>query len=105
MGSYYRLHQQSDKDQEDSVSASTAKVLYDDPLDLAILYTFILERLPEPPDDALKLMLSLTRIIYVYLYPVVRGLILHWYSSIFALFLAKDNMNVFVRYGIRRFEK
>ena len=50
-------------------------------------------------------MLSLTLIIFVYLYPSVKGLILHWSRSIFASISDKDNMNVFVRHGIRRHEK
>ena len=47
-------------------------------------------------------MLSLTLILFEYLYTLVRGLILHWYISIFASLLAKDNRNLFVRYGRRR---
>ena len=72
---------------------------------MAVPYNFLLERLPEPPDGTLKYMLSLIFIIFVYLYPVVRGLILHWSRSIFTSFLAKDNMNVFVRHVISRPEK
>ena len=72
---------------------------------MAIPYTFLLKRLPETPDVALKSMLSLTIIIFVYLYPVVRGLIIHWYRSTFASILAKNKRNVFVRHGIRRREK
>ena len=75
-------------------------MLYNNPLILDIPYTFLLERLSDPPDDALKSMLSITLILFVYLYPVVRGLILHWYISIFASFVAKDNRNVLVRHGI-----
>ena len=35
-GAYARLHQKIDKDLEDAVAAATSKVLYDDPLNLAI---------------------------------------------------------------------
>ena len=47
-------------------------------------------------------MLSLNLMIFLYLYPVVRGLILHWSRSMFASILAKDNSNVFVRHVIPR---
>ena len=50
-------------------------------------------------------MLSITLILLIYLYPVVRGFILNWSRSIFTSFLAKDNRNVFVRHGIRRHAK
>ena len=68
----------SDKDIEDTVAAATAKVFYDYPLNLAITYNLLLERLPDPPDGALKYMLLLNLILFVYIYPVVRGLILKW---------------------------
>ena len=45
-------------------------------------------------------MLSLTLILFLYFYPVVRDLILHWSRSIFASILEKDNRNVFVRHDI-----
>ena len=64
-----------------------------------------MERLPDPPDGTLKYMLSLTIILFIYLYTVVRLLILQWSRSIFASILAKDNSNAFVRHGIRRCEK
>ena len=56
-GGYDHLYQKSDKDIEDAVAYSTAKVFYDDPLNLAIPYTFILGRSHKPPDGALKSML------------------------------------------------
>ena len=104
MVGYAHIHQQSDKYLENSVDSATDKVFYDS-LYVAIPYTLLLERLPDPPDGALKSMLSLIFIIFVYFYPVVRGLILHWSRSIFDSFLAKDNKNVFVRHGISRPEK
>ena len=64
-GVYAHLHQQSDKDIEDAVIAVTDKVFYDDPLDLAIPYTLILERLPDPPYGALKSMISINLILFV----------------------------------------
>ena len=91
-----------DKDIEDAVSDGTDKLFYDDPLNLAIPYTFLLKRLPEPPDGPFKYMLSLTLILFVCFYPVVRGLILYWYRSIFASLLDKYNRNFFVRHGIQR---
>ena len=101
-GDYARLHQRSDKDIEDTVGAATAKLFYDDPLNLGIQYAFLLERLSDPPDDALKSMLSITLILFIYLYQVVRGFILHWSRFIFASILAKDNKNLIVRHVICR---
>ena len=101
-GDYARLHQRSDKDIEDTVGAVTAKLFYDDPLNLDIQYTFLLESFSDPPDGALKSMLSINLILFVYFYPVVRGLILHLYRSITATIISKDNMNVFVQHCIRR---
>ena len=77
-GDYARLQQQSDKDTEDAFASATAIVFYDDSLNLAILYTLLLEHLPEPPDGELIYMLAITIILLVYLYPVVRGLIIQW---------------------------
>ena len=104
-GSYAHLHQQSDKDLDDAVAAATAKVIYDDPLNLAIPYTFLLERLPKPPEGAIKPMLSLTLILFIYLYSVVRVFIIHWSRFMFSSILAKDNRNVIVRHVICRREK
>ena len=104
-GAYSHLHQKSDKDLEDAVSATNAKVFYDDPFNFAIPYTFLLERLLEPPDGTLKPMSPLTLILFVYFYPVVRGFIIHWYRSISDSILAKYNSNVFVRHVIRRLAK
>ena len=53
-GDYDNIHQQSDKDIEDAVAAATDQVFSDDTFNLAIPYTLILERLPYPPDGALK---------------------------------------------------
>ena len=83
-------------------AATNTKLFYDDPINLVILYTFLLERLPDPPDGALKSTLSINLILFVYLYPVVRGLILHWSRYIFSSILSKYNRNVFVRHGIHR---
>ena len=93
--------QKSDKDLYDAVAAATVKVIYDDPLNFAIPYTFLLERLPDPPDGSIKSMISITLIIFIYLYPLVRGFILPWSRFIFASTLAKDNRNVLVQHGIR----
>ena len=41
-GAYAHLHQQTYKDIEDEVSAATSKLLYDDPFNLDIPYTFLL---------------------------------------------------------------
>ena len=50
-------------------------------------------------------MISFNLILFIYLYPVVRVLIIHWYMCIFASFLAKGNRNVFVQHGILCREK
>ena len=97
---YARLQQQSDKYIEDAFAAATAKLFYDNPLNLAIAYILLLVRLTDPPDGAFKYMISLTLILFVYLYPLVRELILHWSRSIFASILSKDDRNMFVRHGI-----
>ena len=99
---YARLHQQSDKDLEDAVSTDTSKLFYDNPFHFSILYTLLLELIPEPLDVTLWSILSVTIILFVYLYPVVRGLIIYWSWSIFDSILSKDNRNMFVRHGIRR---
>ena len=49
---------------DEAVTAATASILYDDPLHLAILCTFFLERLPDPPNGFLKSVLSFTLIIF-----------------------------------------
>ena len=61
-----------------------------------------MERLPDTPDGALKSILSLTLLRFVYFYSLLRGLILHCSKPIFASFLSKDNRNLFVRHNIRR---
>ena len=101
-GAYTHLHQQSYTDLEYAVAAATAKVFYYDTLNLAIPCTFLLELLPDPTDGALKSMLLLTLILFIYLYLIVRGLIIHLSKSIFASILSKENSNVFVRQGIHR---
>ena len=93
---YTHLHQQNDNYTVDSVSAATAIVFYDDPFNLTIQCIFLLGYLPEPPEGAIKSILSLALIRFVYLYPLVRSLILNWSRPIFVSFLAKDNWNVFV---------
>ena len=50
-------------------------------------------------------MLSLTLILFAYLYPEIRRLVLHWSRPIFASLLSKYNRNVFVHNGRRRCEK
>ena len=49
-GAYTHLDQRPEKDIDEAVAAATTAVFYDDPLHLAIPYTFSLERLPGPPD-------------------------------------------------------
>ena len=47
-GEYTHLHQADDKEREDAIEKATAVVYYDDPLHLAVPYTFYLGCLPEP---------------------------------------------------------
>ena len=81
-GAYAHLNQRIEKYLDEAVANTTVAVFHDDPLRLAIPYVYILERLPEPPDGYLKSMLALTLILFVHLYPTLRGLILLWTGSI-----------------------
>ena len=51
---------------------------------MAVPYVYLLEILPEPPDGLLKSILSLTLILIVYLYPILRGLTRLWRRSLIA---------------------
>ena len=57
---------------------------YNDPLCLADPYVYLLEILPEPPNGLLKLIFSITPILIVYLYPILRCLIRLWGRSLLA---------------------
>ena len=87
---------------EDAIEQATTVVYYDDPLHLAVPYTFFLERLPEPPDGLVKLVLSLTLILFVYMYPVVRGLTNLWSRLAYSKLLANNKSNIFIQCGRRR---
>ena len=77
-GAYVHLNQRHIKDLDEEVAAATTLVLYNDPLRLAVTYIYLSEMLPEPPDVLLKSIFSITLILIVYLYPILRGLILLW---------------------------
>ena len=92
-GAYAHLDQRSEKNLDKAVTAETVAVFYDDPLHLATPYIFFMERLPEPLDGLLKSMLSFILILFVYLYPILRGLISLWTKRI---------LKIFVNHGRRR---
>ena len=71
-GAYAHLNQRHEKDLDEAVSAATTLVYYNDPLRLAVPYVYLLEMLPESPDGLIKSILSLTLILIVYLYPILR---------------------------------
>ena len=77
----------------EAVVAATVAVFYDDPLHLAIPYIYFMEILPDPPAGLLKSMLSFILILFVYLYPILRGLISLWMKLI---------LKIFVNHGRRR---
>ena len=81
-GAYAHLNQRIEKDLDEAVADATVAVFHDDPLRLAIPYVYILERLPEPPDGYIKSMLALTLILFVHLYPTLRGLTILWKKGI-----------------------
>ena len=100
-GAYAHLNQIRENDLHEAVSAATHLVYYDDPLHLAIPYVFFIKLLPEPPDSMLKLVLSFTLILLVYLYPIIRGIIFLWMRLLGAYIFSKKN-NILVRNGRRR---
>ena len=83
-GAYAHLNQIHEKDLDEAVAAATTLVYYNDPLRLAAPYVYLLEMLPEPPNGLLKSILSLTLILIVYLYPILRGLTRLWRRSLIA---------------------
>ena len=74
---------------DEAVSAATVAVFYDDPLRLATPYTFSLKLLPEPPDGFIKSVLSFAHILFVYFYPILKGLISLWLRRIEAYTFSK----------------
>ena len=83
-GAYARLNQRQEKDLDEAVAAATTLIYYNDLLRLTFPYVYLLEMLPEPPDGLLKSILSLTLILIVYLYPILRGLTCLWRISLIA---------------------
>ena len=92
-GAYAHLDQRPEKDLDKAVTAATASIFYNDPLHLAIPYNFFLECLPEPPDGFLKSVLSFRLILFVYLNPILRGLISLWLRHIGAYTFSKLFVN------------
>ena len=60
-----------------------------------------MEMLPEPPDGMLKSALALTLILFVYMYPILRGIIRLW-ARLLHVYIWKKRDNIFVRHGRRR---
>ena len=83
-GAYSHLNQRHEKYLDEAVAAATTLVYYNDPLRLAVPYVYLLEMLPEPPNGLLKSIFSLTLILIVYLYPILRGLTRLWRRSLIA---------------------
>ena len=54
--------------------------------------------LPDPPNVMIKQLLSLTVILYVYLYPILWGLISLWTRLADAYIFSKDT-NIFIKHG------
>ena len=101
-GAYAHLNQIREKDLDKAVAAANYLVYYEDPLHLKIPYVFFLKLLPEPPDGMLKSVLSFTLILFVYLYPIIRGIIILWMRLLGAYIYSKEN-NTFVRHGRQRY--
>ena len=100
-GAYAHLNQIREKDLDKAVAAANYLVYYEDPLHLKIPYVFFLKLLPEPPDGMLKSVLSFTLILFVYLYPIIRGIIILWMRLLGEYIYSKDN-NTFVQHGRQR---
>ena len=81
------LKQRHEKDLDEAVAAATTLIYYNDPLHLAVTYVYLLEILPEPTNGLLNSMLSLTLILIVYLYSILRGLTRLWRRSLIAYML------------------
>ena len=77
-GAFAHLNQTGEPDLDEAIAEATKLVYYDDPLHLAIPYNFFMEMLPEPPDGMLKSALAFTLILFVYMYPILRGIIRLW---------------------------
>ena len=93
-GAYAHLNRRHEKYLDKAVAAATTLVYYNDPLRLAVPYVYILEILTEPPDGLLKSILSLTLIIIVYLYPILRGLTRLWIRSLIAYMSQRKFSNI-----------
>ena len=78
---------------------------YDDPLRLAVPYEYLYKALPEPPDGKLLKLFSIALIYFVYLFPILRGLLRLWCSLTLKLLkqiiLWKSEHSIFVRHGRR----
>jgi hypothetical protein len=101
-GAHAHLNQKINKDLDETVSAATAIKYYDDPLHLEIPYQFFMEMLPEPPDGLTKSILSLTLIIFVYLYPVFKALTKYYLKLIGSYTILSEDKNVFIQCGQHR---
>ncbi|KAL7526219.1 LOW QUALITY PROTEIN: hypothetical protein ACHAXR_003428, partial [Thalassiosira sp. AJA248-18] len=105
-GAYAHLNQRTtEKDLDEAVHSSSSIIYYDDLMHLAVLYEFLLARLPEPPDGLLKSALSLGLIFLVYSLMIFKGILRLWLRLLSAYFFQIDARNIFVRYGCKRRRK
>ena len=98
---YAHLNQIQEKDLNKAVSAATELFYYNNPMHLEMSNVFFLKLLPEPPTGMLKSFIYFTLILFVYLYPIIRGLIIFWVRLLGAYINSKENTN-FVQHGQRR---
>ena len=82
--------------------ASRPLVFDDDPFHLAAIYEFFSKKLPEPPDGPLKRMFALSLILFVYLFPVARGLLYLWVNKLTDYTVRKNDKNIFISSFRRR---
>ena len=105
-GSYAGLGQQTNYGLVNVLEEASGPLVYnDDPIRLSVVYQFFLEQLPEPPDGVLKLILSLSLIAYVHLYPVLQGLIYLWVNKFCSYLCYRCDENIFINFGKRRMKR
>ena len=69
------LNQKLETDLDVSDEAATRIVCYNDPLHLGIPYDCLEKIVSDPQDGMIKTIFSIGFILFVYMYPIIRGLI------------------------------
>ena len=95
------LNQNICKDLNEALAGACAIKYYDDPLYLAVSYLFLIDLLPQLPDGFDKSSLSLTPILFLYLYSICIALIRYWTELIFSRIILSDDRNEFICHGRR----